>query len=120
MSTLKMRFCSVSTKRLIFSYCRHTPSAAELYFAEAASYGLPVIARDVGGVSSMAERNFNSILIGRNDGPGALAEAIRPLLTDLGRYRAMSEASLMVFARRLNWDVAVDRVSNILENAVGG
>ena len=99
------------------------PTHAEcsgIVFAEAASYGLPVIARDVGGVSSMAERNFNSILIGRNDGPGALAEAIRPLLTDLGRYRAMSEASLMVFARRLNWDVAVDRVSNILENAVGG
>lgn len=98
------------------------PTHAEcsgIVFAEAASYGLPIIARDVGGVSSMAERNFNSVLIGQSDGPVALAEAIRSLLADPERYRAMSGASLKVFAQRLNWDVAVDRVGDILENALG-
>jgi glycosyltransferase involved in cell wall biosynthesis len=96
------------------------PSHAEcagIVFAEAASYGLPVIGRDVGGVGSMVVRDLNGILIGADDGPMALAEAVRPLLSDAERYRAMSAASLRLFADRLNWKTAVDRVTDILENS---
>ncbi len=95
------------------------PSHADctpIVFAEAASYGLPVISRDVGGVSSMVSRDQNSILIQRDDGPDALAQAIRPLLTDANRYRSMSLASLQLSANCLNWETAVERVTNILEH----
>jgi glycosyltransferase involved in cell wall biosynthesis len=97
------------------------PTHAEcsaIVFAEAASYGLPVIARDVGGTSSMVDRNLNGILIGRDDKPYDLADAIRPLLSDSERYRAMSAASLELFARRLNWANAVDQATKIVEDVL--
>jgi glycosyltransferase involved in cell wall biosynthesis len=95
------------------------PTHAEcsaIVFAEAASYGLPIIARDVGGTSSMVERNLNAILIGYDDKPNDLAEAIRPLLSDSERYRAMSAASLELFTRRLNWASAVDQALKIIKD----
>jgi glycosyltransferase involved in cell wall biosynthesis len=91
---------------------------AGIVFAEAASYGLPVIARDVGGTSSMVDRNRNGVLIGRDDKAKDLADAIRPLLSDPERYRAMSVASLELFRRRLNWDNAVSHVIGIFEGVL--
>jgi glycosyltransferase involved in cell wall biosynthesis len=97
------------------------PTHAEcsaIVFAEAASYGLPVIARDVGGTSSMVDRNRSGILIGRDDKAKELADAIRPLLSDSVRYRAMSAASLALFTRHLNWDNAVSQVTKIFEDVL--
>jgi glycosyltransferase involved in cell wall biosynthesis len=97
------------------------PTHAEcspIVFAEAASYALPVIARDVGGVSSMVDRNLNGILIDHDDKPKDLADAIRPLLSDPERYRAMSAASLDLFTRRLNWETAVAQVIKIFEDVL--
>jgi glycosyltransferase involved in cell wall biosynthesis len=97
------------------------PTHAEcsaIVFAEAASYGLPIIARDVGGTSSMVERNLNTILVGRDDKPNNLADAIRPLLSDSERYRAMSAASLELFTRRLNWANAVDQAIKIFRDVL--
>jgi glycosyltransferase involved in cell wall biosynthesis len=94
------------------------PTLAEcspIVFAEAASYGLPVIARDVGGVSSMVDSKLNAILIGHEDGPKDLADAIRPILTDSERYRAMSAASIELFTRRLNWETATGEVIKIFK-----
>jgi glycosyltransferase involved in cell wall biosynthesis len=98
-----------------------TPTHAEcsaIVFAEAASYGLPVIARDVGGTSSMVDRNLNAILIGHDDKPNDLADAIRPLLSDSERYRAMSGTSLELFTRRLNWANAVDQAIKIFKDVL--
>ena len=72
---------------------------AGIVFAEAASHGLPVITRDVGGVSSMVNRNKNCILIDPSHGPELLADAVRPLLSEPERYKTMSEASLQLFAK---------------------
>jgi glycosyltransferase involved in cell wall biosynthesis len=97
------------------------PTHAEcsaIVFAEAASYGLPVVARDVGGTSSMVDRNRSGILIDRGDRAKELADAIRPLLSDPERYRAMSAASLELFRRRLNWDNAVSHVIGIFEGVL--
>jgi len=97
------------------------PTLAEcspIVFAEAASYGLPIIGRDVGGVSSMMQRDVNGILIGPAGTPKDLADAIRPLLSDADRYRAMSAASLDLFARRLNWETAVAHVLEIFKDVL--
>jgi glycosyltransferase involved in cell wall biosynthesis len=97
------------------------PTHAEccgIVFAEAASYGLPIIARDVGGTSSMVDRNLNAILIGHDDKPNDLADAIRPLLSDSERYRAMSGTSLELFTRRLNWANAVDQAIKIFKDVL--
>ena len=97
------------------------PTHAEcsaIVFAEAASYGLPVIARDVGGTSSMVDHNRNGVLIGLDGKTKDLADAIRPLLADPERYRAMSAASLELFTQRLNWDVAVNQVIGIFQDVL--
>ena len=94
------------------------PTHAEcsaIVFAEAASYGLPVIARDVGGVGSMVDKNRNSILVGRTDGPETIAQLVRRLLFDKQQYSAMSLASLRLFDNRLNWASAFCHVNGVLE-----
>jgi glycosyltransferase involved in cell wall biosynthesis len=66
----------------------------------------------------MVDRNLNAILIGHDDKPNDLADAIRPLLSDSERYRAMSAASLELFTRRLNWANAVDQAIKIFEDVL--
>jgi hypothetical protein len=53
-----------------------------------------------------------------DDKPNDLADAIRPLLSDSERYRAMSAASLELFTRRLNWANAVDQAIGIFKHAL--
>ena len=66
----------------------------------------------------MVDRNRNGVLIGRDDKAKDLADSIRPLLSDRGRYLAMSVASLELFTRRLNWENAVSQVTKILEDVL--
>ena len=113
----RKRFQQLSDEAHFFILPTHAECSA-IVFAEAASYGLPVIARDVGGTRSMIDGGRSGILIGRNDKAKELADAIRPLLSDSARYRAMSAASLELFTRRLNWDSAVKQVVRIFEDVL--
>jgi len=113
----KKRLQHLNEEAHFFIMPTHAECSA-IVFAEAASYGLPVIARDVGGTSSMVDRNLNAILIGHDDKPNDLADAIRPLLSDSERYRAMSGTSLELFTRRLNWANAVDQAIKIFKDVL--
>ena len=96
------------------------PSHAEcagIVFAEAASHGLPIIARDVGGVSTMVTKD-NGILIGKEDGPVEIANAIRAVVSDPVRYNAMSTASLRLFHSKLNWRISIEKVVELMQEAI--
>jgi glycosyltransferase involved in cell wall biosynthesis len=82
------------------------PSRAECFgmvFCEAAAYGLPVIATNVGGIPEiLGDREWGAMLP-----PGArpqeFAEIIRAGLADPEAYKRMSRAARADFEERLNW-----------------
>lgn len=84
------------------------PTQAECYgmvFAEAASYGIPVISTATGGVPSVVQDGVTGILVPQGASAEALAGAVEQAIADPARYEAMSSAALDAAARRLNWDV---------------
>jgi len=67
--------------------------ASGTVFVEAAAAGLPVVGTDVGGVSEMLQDGVTGLLVPLHD-PAALAQALRTLVEDPGRRRAMGLAGM--------------------------
>jgi glycosyltransferase involved in cell wall biosynthesis len=60
---------------------------------DAMSFGLPLIASDVGGISEIVEDGVNGFLIPRND-PATLVNALQQLTDNPDRQLSMREANL--------------------------
>lgn len=82
------------------------PSRAEgfgVVYAEAAAYGLPVLAADVGGVSSAVKDN--GILLPAEASAADYAAAVLALHKDPARYQQLAEAAERCYREVLNWTV---------------
>jgi glycosyltransferase involved in cell wall biosynthesis len=66
--------------------------ASPLAILEAGFLGVPVIATDVGGVSETVRHGITGLIVPPED-PGAIANALRELVGDSARRRAMGEAA---------------------------
>ncbi|MFT3992091.1 MAG: glycosyltransferase family 4 protein [Luteolibacter sp.] len=85
------------------------PTRAEcfgLVFAEAASFGLPSLGADTGGVASVVRDEVNGKLFPLGAGGAAYADWIQQVAGNEERYRRLALDSLKEFDSRLNWDVA--------------
>jgi glycosyltransferase involved in cell wall biosynthesis len=80
--------------------------------AEASSYGLPVIASDVGGVPEIVRDGETGILIQPGDEAG-LAEAIRRLAKDEKLRRSMGEAGRRLVAEKYDFEKCLDMMERI-------
>ncbi len=97
------------------------PSRFEGYgivFAEALSFGLPVVACDVGPVPELVGEEAG-IFVARGDVEG-LARAIQTLLSDGNLRRRMSEAALRRVESLPRWDDTARGFANVLREAVYG
>lgn len=76
-------------------------NAAGVTLTDAAGFGLPVVAADTGGVSSLVEDGVTGFLVP----PGAVTEAADRIerLLDVGLREDMEEAAREHAARSLNW-----------------
>ena len=96
------------------------PSRADcvpVVIAEAASFGLPVVATDVGGVATAVRNNVNGYIfpIGGNFvtlASGAIMESIQ----NLSAYLPLAESSFGEYLGRLNWETAASQVFQLLQN----
>jgi glycosyltransferase involved in cell wall biosynthesis len=82
------------------------PSRVEAFghiFAEAAAFGVPAIAADVGGVSTSIEDGLNGRLLSRDATGEDYAEAVERLCRDQPTYVATAQASRARFEHDLNW-----------------
>lgn len=94
------------------------PSEAECFgivYAEASSYGLPTIAKNVGGVSSAVVSGENGILIDQNVAASDCANIIFKWYSDPVKYRELSLRSLDFYDQNLNWNVVSSQFEKVLE-----
>lgn len=83
------------------------PSRVEAFghvFAEAAAFGVPAIATDVGGIPSSIDDRVNGRLLPLDAGGPAYAEAIAEVMADPETYRAMATATRRRYEQDLNWE----------------
>lgn len=83
---------------------------------EANAFGLPLIARKVGGIPLW--NNENGISIDREAPPSAYADTIYSLMQDPERYHKLALSSRKMFDTRLNWDNWRRGMSNVFERVV--
>jgi glycosyltransferase involved in cell wall biosynthesis len=87
--------------------------ALGIVFAEAASFGLPAISYDTGGVSGMVISGETGILLPMGAGGGDFADAISELVSDPLRYQSMSERALNRSLSVLDWSVWAREASRL-------
>ena len=92
--------------------------AMPLTVLEAQAAGLPVVASDVGDVATMVQDGVTGRLVPPRD-PAALADALRPLLSDTATRRRMGEAGQE--RMRENFDVArlLGRLGALFDEVLG-
>lgn len=84
---------------------------------EAQACGVPVIASDLPGVRTALEEGKTGLLVPPGDA-AALAGAIRTLLGDASRRRAMGHAA-RAFAEKFDWKIVGDRLDYEIRNTFG-
>jgi glycosyltransferase involved in cell wall biosynthesis len=85
--------------------------------AESMASGVPVLASDCGGVPELVDEGVTGLLVPRLN-VDALTNAMRELLSDLGRLRVMGQASRQRAERLLTWDRSADRLERVYRDLV--
>ena len=80
--------------------------------AESMASGVPVLASDCGGVPELVDEGVTGLLVPRLN-VDALTNAMRELLSDLGRLRVMGQASRQRAERLLTWDRSAGRLERV-------
>jgi glycosyltransferase involved in cell wall biosynthesis len=96
------------------------PTRRECYgivFCEAASYGVPVLSTDTGGVSGIVREGENGFLLPPSASGGDYAKVLAELFESPDRYRSLRAASRAAFEERLNWDAFGHATARIVAGA---
>ena len=108
--------------RQIFNFLQNShfmfmPTRADctpISFCEAASYGLPVISTDTGGVAAVVEPGETGILLPLNASSEQYADEIEILLQNPEQIRALSQNAREKYEKELNWSVWGEKMSKII------
>lgn len=98
---------------LFNSHYLFVPSIAECYglvFAEASAFGLPSLARDTGGISSVLRDGENGHLLPLSAMPIDFANIIEKEIFNSHVYSDMARASRHLFESSLNWTKATQHL----------
>ena len=88
--------------------------ALGIVFAEAASFAVPSVTYDTGGISGMVVHEQTGILLPEGAPAGDFAEALFALISDRQRYLSMANAALARSREVLNWNAWALRLKEIL------
>lgn len=92
------------------------PSVAECFgcvYCEANAYGLPVLARETGGIPEIVKDGVNGLLLQQGETPEALALRWARIYSDSDAYQHMSRNARSDFETRLNYRVFVEKLEAI-------
>ncbi|RYX82320.1 glycosyltransferase, partial [bacterium] len=104
---------------LINTHLLFVPSEAEAYgivFCEAAAYGIPVITRNTGGISSIVKDGVNGFCLSYNSSAEDYFKTISQVVEDRNLYKNLSIESRNLYVNKLNWDNWGKEVSTIIKN----
>ena len=96
------------------------PSQAEAFgvvYCEANAYGLPCLARSVGGVPTIIKEGINGFMLPPGEQCDVLIHKVLATLTSPNAYAAMAWQSYQEYQQRLNWNQSGKQLKSILENA---
>ncbi len=99
-------------EKLLQSHFMILPTRAECaaeVFSEAFSYGVPAVAPDVGGVSTLVSER-SGVLLPANAAADDYANAVVALSEKPSDYSALALSAFEEYQRRLNWTVATKAI----------
>jgi glycosyltransferase involved in cell wall biosynthesis len=105
-------------KLFIKSHFLIVPSIAEAYglvFCEANSFGMPSIARNVGGIPTIIKNDLNGQLFDLDINAQAYANYIQSMFTNKQQYSELARSSFNEYETRLNWKVAGAALNRLLK-----
>ncbi|HEV2694059.1 MAG TPA: glycosyltransferase family 4 protein [Verrucomicrobiae bacterium] len=106
---------------LLRSHFLIVPSLAECFgivYCEASAFGVPSIARKVGGVASAVSDGRNGKLFEPGDSPAQIATWIAGIFGDMEAYRRLARSSRTEFEERLNWNTSGEKLERILREVI--
>lgn len=95
------------------------PSRAEccaIALAEASSFGLPSLTTDVGGITTAITNKKNGQVFSLDSSPEFYCDFIQEYWLSKQKYVDLSLSSFHEYTTRLNWNVAGNKVFNLLKN----
>jgi glycosyltransferase involved in cell wall biosynthesis len=98
------------------------PAEGEAYgcaLCEACSFGVPVIAADVGGVPTIVREGRNGFLLPRGAAASDYAARIGAAFADRTHYESLAHNAFDEYRSRLNWKTSVARCRQLLVQALG-
>lgn len=85
-------------------------------FCEAASFGLPVISTNTGGIGSVVNDGKTGMLFNCNEKNRNIGDSILENYKNKQAYKEMSYAAYEKYTNELNWDVIVRRMEKSMKN----
>lgn len=83
---------------------------------ESLSYGLPVIATNVGGINEEVIDNWNGFLFNKNSHE-ELQDSLKNMLSNRNILKAMSFNSRLLFEQKYTFDLMIDKIENLYNAA---
>ena len=93
------------------------PTRADCYgivFAEASSFGLPSLAPDIGGISTVVRNGRNGHTFSRGDDPQLYCQTVLDMMANRQEYERLSLSAFNEYTERLNWYTAGKRVRDLI------
>lgn len=101
-----------------FTFIPTRADCTPISFCEAASYGLPVISTDTGGVTAHVEKGRTGLLLPHDATPEQYADEIEKLLIHPEKIREMSQLARDKYEQELNWEVWGEKMKKLFSELV--
>lgn len=96
------------------------PTKAEcvgMSFIEAASFGLPAIGTEVGGVPEAVTDNKTGLICKPSQSSKEVAEWILSEWSDKQKYKKLSRSAFDKYRKHMNWQLWGERVKEVIEES---
>jgi glycosyltransferase involved in cell wall biosynthesis len=93
--------------------------ASPIVFPEASSFGLPCLASDVGGITTVIHNGKNGFTFPFDARPEDYCDVIENLWYSEEKYKQLALFSFQEYSERLNWETAGWRVHELIQEYCG-